>query len=131
MPRTNRIGHGLSLDRPNNWLWEADILLKRTATTMNIPVIRGIIERRILVNYRVDPDALKRVLPEPFHPKLIADVGMAGICLIRLKHIVPASSQPLWGFLPKTPPTASRFSGDPVGGHGKVFMSCGATRLRG
>ena len=56
---------------------------------MKIPVIRGIIERRILVNFRVDPDALKRVLPEPFRPKLIGDVGMAGICLIRLKHIRP------------------------------------------
>ena len=56
---------------------------------MKIPVIRGIIERRILVNFRVDPDALKRVLPEPFRPKLIGGVGMAGICLIRLKHIRP------------------------------------------
>jgi hypothetical protein len=56
---------------------------------MKFPVIRGIIERRILVNYRVDPNALKRVLPEPFRPKLIGDVGMTGICLIRLNHIRP------------------------------------------
>ena len=56
---------------------------------MRVPVIRGIIDRRILVNFRVDPDVLKRVLPEPFRPKLISGVGMAGICLIRLKHVRP------------------------------------------
>ena len=41
------------------------------------------------MNYRADPDALKRVLPEPFRPKLFGGVGVAGICLIRLKHIRP------------------------------------------
>src|ERR1039458_6530667 len=56
---------------------------------MRIPVIRGVIERRILVNYRVDPIVLARVLPEPFRPKLFGGVGMAGICLIRLKHMRP------------------------------------------
>ena len=56
---------------------------------MRIPVIRGVIDRRILVNYRVDPDALGRILPEPFRPKLIRGFGVAGICLIRLKKIRP------------------------------------------
>lgn len=56
---------------------------------MRIPVIRGLIERRILVNYRVDPDALTKVLPSIFRPKLVNGMGMAGICLIRLKHIRP------------------------------------------
>ena len=56
---------------------------------LKIPVIRGIIERRILVNFRVAPDVLEEVLPEPFRPKLIGGVGMAGICLIRLRHIRP------------------------------------------
>lgn len=56
---------------------------------MRIPIIRGTINRRILVNYRVDPHVLAKVLPSPFRPKLIHGVGMAGICLIRLKHIRP------------------------------------------
>jgi hypothetical protein len=56
---------------------------------MRIPVIRGLIERRILVNYRVDPAVLTRFLPEPFRPKLVKGFGMAGVCLIRLKHIRP------------------------------------------
>jgi hypothetical protein len=56
---------------------------------MQIPVIRGIIDRRILVNYRVDPDVLSRLLPAPFRPKLVNGKGMAGVCLIRLKNIRP------------------------------------------
>jgi Uncharacterized conserved protein (COG2071) len=56
---------------------------------MRIPVVRGVIDRRILVNYRVDPQVLARMLPHPFRPKLANGAGMAGVCLIRLKHIRP------------------------------------------
>jgi hypothetical protein len=51
--------------------------------------INATIERRILVNYRVDPDALARTLPKPFRPALVGDFGIAGICLIRLGGIRP------------------------------------------
>jgi hypothetical protein len=48
------------------------------------------IDRRILVNFRVDAGVLARLLPPPFRPQLVAQgVGMAGICLIRLKGIRP------------------------------------------
>lgn len=56
---------------------------------MHIPVIRGLIDRRILVNYRIQPDVVARQLPAPFRPKLINGSGMAGVCLIRLKHVRP------------------------------------------
>jgi hypothetical protein len=56
---------------------------------MRIPVVRGVIDRRILVNYRVEPAVLARLLPAPFRPKVDCGVGMAGICLIRLKNIGP------------------------------------------
>jgi len=56
---------------------------------MQIPVIRGIIDRRILVNFRVDALVLARQLPAPFRPKLVNGKGMAGVCLIRLKNIRP------------------------------------------
>jgi hypothetical protein len=56
---------------------------------MKIPVIRGIIDRRILVNYHVDPKILASVLPAPFRPKVVHGVGMVGICLIRLKNVRP------------------------------------------
>jgi hypothetical protein len=56
---------------------------------MRIPIIRGLIDRRILVNFQVEPDVLAAILPEPFRPKLVDGVGIAGICLIRLKQIRP------------------------------------------
>ena len=56
---------------------------------MRIPIIRGLIDRRVLVNFRVDPEVLARVCPSPFRPQIINGFGIAGICLIRLKHIRP------------------------------------------
>ena len=56
---------------------------------MKIPVVQGIIDRRILANYQVEPRVLAKVLPAPFRPKLVNGVGIAGICLIRLKYIRP------------------------------------------
>ena len=56
---------------------------------MRIPVIRGTIDRRILINYRVDPAVLTKMLPRPFRPKLVNGMGMAGVCLIRLKQVRP------------------------------------------
>ncbi|HJT35825.1 MAG TPA: DUF2071 domain-containing protein [Pirellulales bacterium] len=56
---------------------------------MRIPIIRGVIDRRVLLNYRADPVILARHLPRPFRPKLVGGLGVAGICLIRLKHIRP------------------------------------------
>lgn len=56
---------------------------------MRVPVLRGVLERRILVNYRVDPDALARLLPPPFRPELVRGYGIAGVCLIRLAGVRP------------------------------------------
>jgi Uncharacterized conserved protein (COG2071) len=57
---------------------------------MKIPAMHGVIDRRILVNFRVNPDVLQAALPPPFHPKLERGVGIAGICLIRLRGVRPA-----------------------------------------
>jgi hypothetical protein len=56
---------------------------------VQIPVIRGLLDRRILVNYRVDSAILAHLLLAPFRPKLVNRMGMAGVCLIRLKEIRP------------------------------------------
>ena len=56
---------------------------------MRIPTIRGLIDRRVLVNFRVDAEVLSKLCPAPFRPQLVNGIGMAGICLIRLKHIRP------------------------------------------
>lgn len=62
---------------------------------MRLPQIEGEIQRRLLVNYRVNPEAVARVLPPPFRPQLVGDAAVAGICLIRLAHMRP-TYLPAW-----------------------------------
>ena len=59
---------------------------------MKIPAITGTIKRRFLINFRVEPEVLQKVLPAPFSPKLQSGFGVAGICLIRLENIRPKIS---------------------------------------
>jgi hypothetical protein len=54
-----------------------------------LPVIRGVIQRRLLVNYRVKAEVLRGLLPSPFEPKTVDGWGMAGICLIHLAQLRP------------------------------------------
>ena len=56
---------------------------------MKIPVITGIIRRRILLNYRVAPEVVQKLLPANFRPKLVDGYAVAGVCLIRLEKIRP------------------------------------------
>jgi hypothetical protein len=58
---------------------------------VKIPAISGVIDRRILVNFHVDPDAMQKALPAPFRPKVVHGHAIGGICLIRLKDIRPAA----------------------------------------
>jgi hypothetical protein len=62
---------------------------------MWLDTIHGIIDRRVLLNYRVDPAVLERILPHPFKPKLFGSYGICGICMIRFKHLRPRSV-PQW-----------------------------------
>ncbi|HWC11341.1 MAG TPA: DUF2071 domain-containing protein [Acidimicrobiales bacterium] len=57
---------------------------------MRVPAVRATIERRLLVNFRVDRDVLAAVLPAPFLPHVVAGYGIGGICLIRLGAVRPA-----------------------------------------
>lgn len=56
---------------------------------MRLPLIKGLIRRRLLVNFRVDAEVMGRYLPPPFRPKLHRGHAIAGICLIRLEQIRP------------------------------------------
>jgi hypothetical protein len=56
---------------------------------MRIPVVRGVIDRRILINYRIRPGAAASILPRPFRPKIVGGYAIGGVCLIRLAHIRP------------------------------------------
>ena len=49
----------------------------------------GVIDRRILVNFAVDIDVAKAIVPAPFTPKAVNGKAIAGICLIRLKDVRP------------------------------------------
>jgi hypothetical protein len=64
---------------------------------MGLPTIAGIIRRRILVNFRVDPEVIQPQLPHRFRPKLHKDYAVAGICLIRLEQIRPKAFPPILG----------------------------------
>jgi hypothetical protein len=50
----------------------------------------SIVERRLLVNYRVDPEAAASLLPAPLRPQLVNGWAVAGICLIRLGRLRPS-----------------------------------------
>ena len=58
---------------------------------LRLPVIQGLIRRRLLVNFRVDAEVMARYLPSPFRPKLHRGFAIAGICLIRLEEIRPGA----------------------------------------
>jgi hypothetical protein len=61
----------------------------RPAVTFPVPVVQGVIARRLLLNFRVRPEVLAAQLPRPFRPKLVRGFGLAGICLIRLEQVRP------------------------------------------
>jgi hypothetical protein len=47
------------------------------------------IERRLLVNWRADPDVVAPLLPPGFRPQLVDENAVVGICFLRLAHIHP------------------------------------------
>ncbi len=57
---------------------------------MRASTIKATMQRRVLVNYRVEPAILASLLPKPFRPAVVDGYGIAGICLIRLGGIRPA-----------------------------------------
>ena len=54
---------------------------------MKIPKIKGLIDRRILINFTVDPKIVEKIIPFPFRPQIYKDKAIVGICLIRLKKV--------------------------------------------
>ncbi|HEY0541086.1 MAG TPA: DUF2071 domain-containing protein [Actinoallomurus sp.] len=57
---------------------------------MRSPRLSSVIERRLLVSYRVEPEIAARLLPPPLRPQRVEGWAVAGICLIRLGRIRPA-----------------------------------------
>ena len=62
---------------------------------MFLDTIHGTIDRRILLNYRFDPETLQKVLPPQFRLKLYRGRGIGGICMIRFRQLRPRLA-PSW-----------------------------------
>jgi hypothetical protein len=57
---------------------------------VRLPAVTGTIKRRLLINFRADPEVVGRILPERVRPKLQNGFAVVGVCLIRLEHERPA-----------------------------------------
>lgn len=56
---------------------------------MKLPAIAGEIRRRMLLNYRVDTDVARGIVPANFRVKEVGGFAIAGVCLIRLEGLRP------------------------------------------
>ena len=54
-----------------------------------LPVLEGIIARRVLLNYRADPAVVQNLLPRPLQVEQRNGHAIVGICLIRLESLRP------------------------------------------
>lgn len=60
-----------------------------------LPVLQGLIARRVLLNFRASPEFVQKLLPRPFEVETFAGHALVGICLIRLEQIRPRNF-PRW-----------------------------------
>jgi len=65
--------------------------------TTPVPAMAATIAHRVLVNYRVDPDVARSLLPRGLRPQLVAGSAVAGVCLIHLTAVRPAWLAPAIG----------------------------------
>src|ERR1700722_17627537 len=61
-----------------------------------LPLIQGVIARRMLLNFRADADVVQRLLPPPLEVDLQHGHAIVGVCLLRLENSRP---QGVPGFL--------------------------------
>jgi len=83
---------------------------------MIIPVIQGVIRRRLLINFRIDPVTVQSILPPGFCPKIFNGHAIGGICLIRMEHERLKGLPSLVGFSSEN--AAHRFAVEWDGGEG-------------
>jgi len=70
--------------------------------------VEGTIERRLLVNYRIEPEIVARLLPPAFRPQLVSGFAVGSICFIRLRGIRPGGLPRAFGL--RTENVAHRFA---------------------
>jgi hypothetical protein len=54
-----------------------------------LPVMAGTMARRILINYRADPEVVARQIPPSLELNLVNGFAMVGLCLIRMERLRP------------------------------------------
>jgi hypothetical protein len=54
-----------------------------------LPILEGIIARRLVLNYRADPRLFSSIVPSPLQVATINGFAVFGICLIRLEKVRP------------------------------------------
>lgn len=64
---------------------------------MRVPIMRSVVQRRLLINYRLDPDLAAAIVPAPFEPQLVNGHAVAGVCLIRLAQLRPRGVPAVFG----------------------------------
>jgi hypothetical protein len=63
-----------------------------------LPRMAATIERRLLINYRVDPAVAQALLPSSLRPQLVGGSAVAGICMLRLGSFRPTWVRPEIGW---------------------------------
>jgi Uncharacterized conserved protein (COG2071) len=61
------------------------------------PVLKGVIARRVLLNFRVHPRIVQKLLPTPFQAEEREGSAIVGVCLIRLERLRPKQCPPWVG----------------------------------
>jgi hypothetical protein len=54
-----------------------------------LPILQGMIARRVLLNFRADVATVQKLLPQPFIAECYKGFAMVGVCLIRLEQLRP------------------------------------------
>ncbi|MET4782481.1 DUF2071 domain-containing protein [Glaciihabitans sp. UYNi722] len=65
---------------------------------MRIPALAANIERRLLINFRLDPDVAQSLLPDTLRPQIVDGSAVAGVCLLRLGALRPTWFRPQIGW---------------------------------
>ena len=60
-----------------------------------LDTIHGVIARRVLLNFRIDPERARAALPAHFRPKLYRGRAIGGVCMIRFRGLRPRRA-PAW-----------------------------------
>jgi Uncharacterized conserved protein (COG2071) len=81
------------------------------------------IERRLLVNYRLEPEVVAEQLPFPFRPQLVSGWAVGGVCFLRLRDVRPGGAPAGFGLTSEN--VAHRFAvewDDVDGAHVGVYV---------